>query len=302
VSLHGGLGQPSNPFYQQLASRPAPLNQFGAATVAVLDRQRWVFSLRGEQLVRFGGPAGLKFVAYGEIHAVPSAQRETSQPEVYEPVPSDNGFVIGGQVGGFLGDRGSFLNLFVRYAGGIAAYGEFGTPSGLALDRTASGAHELVVATSGNWEVGPLAFTLGGYFRSFRNANDQLDFEDLDEGIVMLRPHLFYIDWAGVALEGSYQIQQRGVLVGELSDPGTTLSPEPLVAQVGRIGVVPFLAPAGPGAYSRPWFYFAYVATFRDQEARMLYPEGDVFRIREIDHYAGIGAEWWFGSTSYGGP
>jgi maltoporin len=302
VQLHGGLGQPDNPFYQQQVARPAPLNQFGSATVAVLDRQRWVLSLKGEQVLRFGGHEGLKLVAYGELHSVPSAQRETAVAEVFEQVPADNGFVVGGQVGGFLGDRGSFFNLFVRYAGGLAAYGEFGLPEGLSLERTADGAHELLVALSANLEVGPAAVTLGSYFRSFRNANDQTDFGDVDEGIFVARPHLFFIDWAGVALEGSYQTQHRGVLVAEVEDSGTTSSNlEPLTAGIGRIGVIPFVAPGGPGAFSRPWFFFTYVASFRDEGAQLLYPEGDVFRMREIEHYVGFGAEWWFGSSSYGG-
>jgi maltoporin len=302
VQLHGGLGQPNNPFYQQQVSRASPLDQFGAATVAVLDRQRWVLSLKGEQILRFGGTEGIKLVAYGEVHSVPSAQRETAVAEVFEQVPSDDGFVVGAQAGGFLGDRGSFLNLFVRYAGGLAAYGEFGLPEGLSPERTADGAHEVLVALSGNLEAGPFALTLGSYFRSFRNANGQPDFGDVDEGIFIARPHLFFIDWAGVALEGSYQTQHRGVLVADMEESGAlSASLDPLVAGIGRIGVIPFLAPGGPGAFSRPWFFFTYAASFRDEGARLLYPEGDVFRIREIDHYVGFGAEWWFGSSSYGG-
>ncbi len=302
VSLHVGLGQPNNPFYQQEVSRPAPLNQFGAATVALLDRQRWVGSLKAEQLVRFGGPAGLKFVAYGEVHQVPSAEREADKAQTYESLPADGGFVVGGQVGAFSGKRDTHVNLFVRYAGGLAAYGEFAMPTGLSLDRTTDGAHELVVAAGGNGEIGPFAITAGGYFRSFRNANDTLDFGDVDEGIAILRPHLFFADWAGVAVEFSYQAQHRGVMTDETdpTEPARSADPRPLTAHLSRLGVMPFLAPAGPGAYSRPWLYLAYMASFRDEGARLLYPVDDAFRLREIDHFIGLGAEWWFGSTSYG--
>jgi hypothetical protein len=79
-----------------------------------------------------------------------------------------------------------------------------------------------------------------------------------------------------------------------------TVEPQPVVAHVGRFGVMPFLSPAGRGTFKRPIIYFAYVATFRDQAARALYPVDDVFNLREVDHYVGIGAEWWFSSTSYG--
>jgi len=301
ISGHVGLGQPNNPFYQQLVERPEPLNQFGQATVAILDRQRWIGSLRGEQIVRFGGDAGMKFVAYGEVHGVPAAQRETEQANVYEDVPGETGFVIGAQVGAFTGERDGFVNLFVRYAGGLAAYGEFAMPTGLSTDRTATGAHELLVALGGNYEIGPVALTLGAYVRSFRNANKLLDFEDVDEGIILFRPHLFVCKWAGVALEGSYQLQQRGVVTTGLDDPAHSLDTTPLTAHVGRIGVIPFISPAGQGAFKRPWIYLTYLATFRDAAARELYPVTDVFRMRSIDHYVGLGAEWWFSSSSYGG-
>ena len=300
VSAHFGLGQPNNPFYKQDVARAAPVNQFGQATVSVLDRQRWIASLRGEQLIRFGGTGGIKLVAYGEVHGVPTAQRETEQPEVYQNLPSDTGWVIGAQVGGFTGERDSHLNLFVRYARGLAAYGEFATPDSLALDRTATDAHEVLVAAGGNYEFGPMAVTLGAYFRSFRNANGQLDFEDLDEGIFLLRPQLFFVDWAGVALEGSYQVQQRGTLVAGLDSAGTT-DLKPLIGTLGRIGAMLFITPSGPGAFHRPWIYLDYVASFRNEGARQLYPQDDVFRVRNIDHFVGLGAEWWFSSSSYGG-
>ncbi len=302
VSGHVGIGQPNNPFYEQSAARPSPVNSFGAATIEVLDRQRWVGSFRAEQHVRFGGPGGLKFVAYGEVHGVPEGQRETSQPEVYENMPADGGYVIGAQIGGYTGARARHVNLFVRYARGIAAYGEFAQPTALALDRTTSGAHELMLSLGANWEFGPATIMLGAYLRSFRNANGMLDYGDVDEGIVMIRPHLFIAEWAGFAVEGSYQLQQRGVLVEGLEDgPTGAPNPQPLTAHVGRIGVMPFITLGGRGSYSRPWLYLFYVATVRDRGARMLYPKDDVFHHRDVDHLFGLGAEWWFSSSSYGG-
>ncbi|MBI4951292.1 MAG: carbohydrate porin [Myxococcales bacterium] len=308
ASLHMGMAQPQNPFYRQAASRPAPLNQFGAATVDVLDRQRWLGALRLEQLVLLGPEpdkaaappprAGLKFVVYGEAQHVPAAQRETATPDVFEDVPADRGFVVGAQIGAFTGERDTHLNLFVRYATGLAAYGEFAAPEALALDRTAAGAHEVVVAMGGNWEISVFALTLGAYFRSFRNASEPLDFGDVDEGIFILRPHVFFAEWAGVAVEGSYQALARGILT---PDRGPDDAPHPLTAHVGRIGVMPFVQPAGPGAFSRPRIHLEYAATFRDKSARLLYPTDDPFSLRSVDHFFGLGAEWWFGSTSYGG-
>ena len=46
--------------------------------------------------------------------------------------------------------------------------------------------------------------------------------------------------------------------------------------------------------------WFIYQATFRDAGARALYPQDDVFNLRKVSHFIGLGAEWWFSSTSYG--
>jgi len=302
VRVHVGLGQPNNPFYKQQVERAAPLNQFGTATVAILDRLRFIGSAKVEQLILFDGGAGLKLAAYGEGHSVPSGERETAIARDLEEVPADGGFVIGGQLGGFTGERDTHVNLFFRYASGLAAYGEFAAPHGLGPDRTAADASELLIAMGGNWEFGPVAVLLGAYFRSFRNASEDLDFGDVDEGIVMARPSLFFTDWLGLGVEGSFQAQQRGLLadVGEQESEFGSTSPEPLIAHVSRIGVIPFITPAGRGSFARPVFWAIYVATFRDDAARALYPLNDPFNIREIEHFAGVGAEWWFGSTSYG--
>jgi maltoporin len=97
-----------------------------------------------------------------------------------------------------------------------------------------------------------------------------------------------------VSLAGSYQAQRRGVLRPDGDGVG-----EPLFAQVGRVGLVPFVTPAGRGSFARPHIRLTYLLTVRDEAARSLYPEHDVFGLRQVDHYIALGAEWWFGSTSY---
>jgi maltoporin len=42
-----------------------------------------------------------------------------------------------------------------------------------------------------------------------------------------------------------------------------------------------------------------YAITDRNAGARELYAPDDVFSQRTIEHYIGIGAEWWFNSSSY---
>jgi len=303
--LHGGLSRPDTPFYHQTVDRPRPLNQLGAAPVEVLNRQRFIGSARASHILTVGkGGAGVKGVAYGEMHLLPSGQRETAQLRVFEEVPSDDGFVVGGEISAFSGARDTHVNLFVRYATGLAAYGQFASPGQLSLDRTTAGAHELLVAVGGNWELGPVGVMLGAYVRSFRDASEDLNFEDVDEGIVAARPHVYFGELGGVAVEGSYQASQRGVLwgaqlpTGELDPADAPTGPH--TGRLFRVGFVPFLSPAGRGNFSRPQLRFIWALTFRDEASKAFYPQDDVFGLRDVEHFIGVGAEWWFNSSSYG--
>ncbi|APR85311.1 Hypothetical protein A7982_10660 [Minicystis rosea] len=303
AAVHFGMAQPTSSFFVQSVARASPLNQFGTATVNILDRQKLIGSLKASHIIRIGETGGVKGVLYSEVHQLPKGQRETAQAGVFETLPSDVGFVAGAQIGAFTGKRDTHVNLFFRYAGGLAAYGDLATPTQLNPDKTASGARELQVALGGNWETGPFGLMLGAYLRSFRNASPGLDFGDVDEGTVTLRPHLFFGELAGLALEGQVQALQRGVLAPATADAmGVTPSTGsgPLGARVFRFGVIPFLSPAGRGNYSRPQIRLIYVVTSRNQGAKALYPQDDVFSIRSIEHFFGFGAEWWFNSSSYG--
>ncbi len=303
VAIHGGLSQPENNFYNQDVDRPSPANGFGANTINVLDRQKFIGSAKFSHIVPLPDGAGLKAVAYAEAHAVPSGQKETD-PGVFEDLPADDGFVVGAQFGGFTGKRDTHLNLFLRYSRGLASYGEWGSPTSLALDRTTTGAREFLVALGGNWEMGPVGVLLGAYFRTFRNANPDLDFGDVDEGIFAVRPHVFFGEVGGIAVEASHQVQQRGVLLPKDSPPGQAPEPGapdgPLTGSVTRFGIVPFLSPAGRGDFSRPQFRIIYTVSLRSDGARRLYPQDDIFNLRSTEHFFGVGAEWWFNS-SYGG-
>ncbi len=300
LAVHGGLNAPETSFYQQDVLRSAPLDRFGAVPVEILGRQRFIGSLKGSYNQPLGDGAGFKVVGYFEGHALPSGQIETT-PGRFDDLPSDGGVVIGSQLGMYTGERDTHVNLFLRYATGLAAYGELATPGQLATDKTTSGAHELFVALGANWETGPFGLIAGAYVRSFRDASEDLNYEDVDEAILALRPHLFFGESGGIAVEGSYQIAQRGVqaVLGDETGLGT---PEgPLTGGLVRFGLVPFLSPAGRGDYSRPQFRLIYEVTLRDEGARALYPKDDVFGLRKTEHFFGVGAEWWFNSSSYGG-
>ena len=302
AALHAGVSQPNGLFFSQTSQRSAANNQFGASSVDILNRQKTLASLKVSHIVPVGARGGIKGVLYGELHALPAGQRETD-PEVFEDIPAESGFVVGAQIGAFTGERDTHLNLFFRYARGLAAYGEFAQPRQLSLDHTTDGASEILVAGGGNWEKGPFGIMAAAYLRSFRNASQALDYDDIDEGIVALRPHVFFGEWGGLALEGSYQAQQRGVLFAPQPAEGETkASPTgPLTGTMWRVGVVPFLSPGGAGDYSRPHFRLIYVVSFRDKGAQAFYPKDDVFGLHDVEHFFGFGAEWWFNSSSYGG-
>jgi maltoporin len=287
VAAQYGFSQPTTDFFIQSVTRAQPFNDPGTADVLVLNRQELEGSLKASHIRRLGETGGVKGVLYTELHQLPAGQA----------LPGDLGWVIGGQIGLFSGERDGHVDLFVRYAGGLAAYGDFTTPDQLAPDRTTNGARELVFALGGNYERGRLGLMVGAYLRSFRNASPALDFGDVDEGIVALRPHVFFGELGGLAVEGSYQMQQRGVIAPPSADgtPGTG----PLTPHVWRFGVVPFLSPAGRGDYSRPQLRLIYVVTARDTSARALYPANDAFSVRSVEHFLGLGVEWWFDSTSY---
>lgn len=292
LKLHSGINQPRNPFFTQTAQRPAPLGQVGDATVRILDRQKSISSIKLSHIFGIGKSGGFKPVLYGEFHYVPKGQREL-ETQRYQNLPDDKGFVVGAQLGLFTGKRSTHLNLVARYARGVAAYGELNAPARLAVDRTSQRAREILLALGGNYEVGPFGVLVGAYWRSFRNASPGLDLDDLGEGAAVLRPTLWLGKIAGLAVEGTYEGQRRGLLLGQ------TAAAKPLFAQVGRIGVIPFLTPAGRGNYARPHFQFIYLLTLRDANARKLYAQDDVFRLRPVDHFVGVAAEWWLGSTSY---
>jgi hypothetical protein len=295
IKIHAGTNQPNTRFYRQLSPRPLPFNQPGATDLAILDRQKLITSYKLGHIFKFGETAGLKLVAYGETHHVRPGQRELEgEYREFEHVPPDNGYVAGGQLSLFSGKRSTHLNLWVRHAWGLAAYGEFANPTQLAADQTTKGARELIIALGGNYEVKFFGLMLGSYFRRFRNASPDLDIYDLNEGIVLVRPQFWLGEVAGIALEGSYQAQQRAVfpqLSGEIAGP--------LFASLGRVGAMVFWTPSGRGSYARPHIRAFYMLTVRDDGARSLYPIDDVYNLRPIDHLIGFGAEWWFGSTSY---
>jgi maltoporin len=290
VALHVGMGRPLDPFTYQTVSAPS-VTGFGAQDIIVLNRLRVVTSAKLQHIERFGATAGVKGVIYGEYHAISGGTREISDGATVttEALPKDHGSVIGAQIGLFRGQRDTFVNLFLRMATGIAAYGDKTTPSALAPDRSATAAREYLAALSANYEEGPFGVVVGAYVRGFKDASgNDYSRNTFNEGTIVVRPQLWIGNYAGVALEGSYQALSTAFI----DDTGKKQHGSLL-----RFGVMPFLTPAGRGSFTRPHLRLIYAYTSRSDGARGLYPTGDVYARRREEHFLGLGVEWWFNSS-----
>jgi maltoporin len=295
VQLHVGQNRLLDGAFQY-QQRPLPVRSgVGSVETVTLDRPRTVASAKLTQF--FPGMRarqGFKVSLHGEGHLIGSGVWENSTTIVTPPtyLPADNGFVIGAQgtAWGF-GDRDGFAHLFVRYARGMATYGELGVPFGFDEDRRASGANEFLLAGAGNVHFDRFALLAGWYARRFTDASSaKYSANRYWEGIVALRPHLFTGKHTGVAFEWSYQFKNMNVL----DDSGRHRVP-----QAWRLSLLPFVTPFGPGVFQRPILYALYTATMRNGAAQDLYPLEDPRASRSTEHYLGIGAEWWFNSSSY---
>ena len=282
--------------YQQLQVRLE--DQPASTGITVLDRQRTVVS--GQAEYRFGTDGasfGAKAKVYAELHLLPEGVYSHDFDE-QELLPSDRGFLVGAQFGlwGF-GER-SWANVFVRYASGLAAYDELGTPFGLDADKRATSARQFQVALSANWEKGPIGLMLGAYLRNFADADGiTQDRDDGWEGSVALRPTIFVTNFFHQSFEVSYEQKRPNGL-----EPETLL---PLQPSMFRVSAMPVLA-FSKGSLSRPHLFVLYSLGVPSKGALLDLPLGDPRRdgcdprgdcTIHPQHYLGIGAEWWFNSS-----
>ena len=299
LAFHMGQQRLDNTFQAQQVPVVAPFG-FGTVNITKLDRPRMVETLKLTQLFK-NGPhshffsddnSGFKVSLYGEAHHIASGVFRDPLTEKDRDLPSDGGFLIGSQLTYFTGHRDTHAHLFLRHARGIAAYDPLEAPTTFAIDRSTQGASDTRIAFSGNIEQGPFAIAWGGYVRFFRDASTEATTtQKYDEAAIVARPSFFLGEHFGLSLEGSYQQRRMKVV-----DPNTDSA---LTAQVGRFGVMPYFSPSGRGTFKRPQIRLIYAVTGRDSGAKRLYATEDIVGQRGVDHFLGLGAEWWFNSSSY---
>ena len=292
LQLHAGQQRLDNPYQFQQVPVVAPFG-FGTVDVTKLDRPRTIETLKLTQFIRpGGGPGGFKAILYGELHQLSAGTFNDPLTKVDRGLPEDSGWMLGSQLTYFTGKRDTYASLVMRHARGIAAYDPLAVPITFALDRTTGGASETQIALSGNYEQEEFSILWAAYVRFFRDGSPaQTSTAKYDEGAAVIRPSVFLGDHFGISLEGSYQQRRLATL-----QPGTN---DQLNASVTKFGVIPYFSPAGRGSYKRPQIRLLYVASFRDSATRALYPVEDVFNQRSTEHFLGLGAEWWFNSSSY---
>ncbi len=287
VALHVGLNRLDDLYqYEVLATPPRGLGPAGSSVV--LDRPRFVSSLKLQQ--RFGDFPGLKVALYGELHLLPAGSEVDATTMLHTALPSDTGWVVGAQLGGWLRPF-VFANLWVRAAGGLAAYGELSVPTGLDPTRSVARAREVVIALSANWESRRLGLMAGAYVRRFTDASTaSFNPNSYWEGIIALRPHIYWNEFFHSAIELSYQARR--------ADGDDFVANRILTPQVFRFSALPLVAPLGRGTYSRPQLYLVYTLSVMNSDSyQALYDPTDYRYGQNVVHYIGTGVEWWFNSS-----
>jgi len=297
IDLHFGLNRLETDW--QVQKREVPSETFGTETVEWMDRQRVIAGVKATHyfLRKPESPFALKAKLFGEIQSIGSGTRiseysinaATERDEVR--YPADFGWSVGAQFGavGFLPH--SFAHLFVKYSGGLAAYGTLSEPFGYDINHKTTAAREFLVALTGNTEFWRMSAMVGSYARYFVDADpNKYDNDDGWEFIVAVRPHFKLLDSLALGLELSHQLKKPN---GISSDTARETLP-----MITKFSLFPLIYRGESLSYGRPQLRLVYTASFVNDDARALFPEGDKRRERKIQHFLGIGAEWWF-NTEY---
>lgn len=290
LALHAGANQLDDRVQRQVIEVPRPT--FGVEEQQFNDRLRPVASLRWEHLFDLQGDLGMKYVLWGEMQHLGDGQYRDENDVVLQ-TPAESGYAIGAQLGLWGFTESGFANLFFRHARGLAVNGELAIPlSGLSQDRTFADASLTRIGLSANAESRWVGVTAGAYVQWYSDADDvSYDTDDFSEGVFAIRPALFVTDHFHQVFEVSYQ-QRRPDGLSSRSD--IYLRPS-----IWQFGVMPTLS-LDRDMLSRPQLRLIYSASLLGDGALDLFPDDDLRRQDRVQHFLGIGAEWWFNSLSFG--
>ena len=298
LSWHMGFNRVKDKYYYQEYWTSS--NIFGPTSVPYLDRQKMITSLKLEKLFlktgtnSAGGDIGMKYKLYSEFHYVPAGSYLVNEYKEdiasnNEVLPSDLGFTIGAQFGWWNFTPNSFLNVFVRYSKGLAAYGEFGVPYGMDADKKVTSANEILVGLMLNWETSKVGTMFAAYYRRFVDADpNEIDLDDGHEFIVAVRPHIYVTDHFHQLFEFSYQMKNAYGI-----NPVTTQHEKPAIF---KAAVMPALS-WSKWTFSRPQLRLVASLSYLNDAATNLYPMDHPGRKKNLELFLGVQAEWWFNSA-----
>jgi maltoporin len=307
LAVHGGVNRLTIPCaqgagcqYQNVeVQNPAQ----GETLVEQVNRERMIASGTAAYLIN-NGPARLnmKFKVHGQVQAVGAGDYEDNaggnNTPTYTHLPFDTGWLLGGEVSLFglaprtLGYR-RFLNVFLRYAQGLAAFDPLALPTSFGTDLKTSNANEFLFGISGNWDASYGNMMVGVLSRRFIDATGATTGDPNNgwEYAVDARPLLKLVpDWF-VGADISYQARFPDGL-----NPNTLLAEDPAVFQFAPMVV---FSPLGPSAYDRPQLRLVYRGAWLNQAALDQYAPSDPRYGHSFVQFLGVEAEWWFNSSSY---
>ena len=296
---HVGFNRLDNPFQFQQVAVANP--EQGATTVDQLNRQRIIASATASYLMmRDPKLPSMKVKLHGEVHTLPSGTRarvdESGAPTgQLESLPADSGYLIGAELSVFgrssVGYR-DHVNLFARYAKGLAAFDELAPPTSFGSDLKTSNASELSFGLSGNVDLPYGNCMVGALSRRFIDADDNtVDHDDGWEYALDARPLVRVLPDVFVGADLSYQARfPRGL------NPYTERAEDPAILQIAPMIVY---SPIGPSAYDRPQLRAVLSIAHLNQGALDEYVPDDPRHAHGTVYYLGFQAEWWFNSSNY---
>ena len=305
--LHVGVNRLDDDFqYQEIT---VSADRFEPRTVIFMDRQRFIVSLKGTRHIlskKNDWTKGGKVSLYGEFHSMAEGYYYQEE-EPPEKLPADYGWMFGAQGGMWGFGEGQFLNIWLRVAGGLAAYGELAVPFGLDSAKKSGRAREVVVGLSENFEFSRGGLLAGGYFRYFKDADPNVyDLDDYIEGVFILRLQIYMTNMLHLALEVGESFKRTTGLSSttpEFDDEtGGFSPPKHETPSVTHIGLMFVLSPLGRGTLTRPQIRILGALQAPNAAARHLYPDEDIRSggggtMNNLIWYMGVQAEWWFNSS-----
>ena len=294
LAVAGGLNRLNDPFQYQVIEVANPVQ--GETTVLQLNRQR-IMASGSAAFIKDGGPGNLSIRDEGPRRA-PQARRRRLQERRRHAHPHARGLRLPrrcrGQPLGFQPVDSKFrrhVNLFVRYAKGLAAFDELQPPTSLGPIAPCRRANEFTFGISGNYDHALGNVMLGFLTRDFNDSTGEDSSATGWEYAADIRPlaKLGKGFFAGADL--SYQARfPRGL------NNITLRAEDPAVVEIAPMLV---FSPMGPSGYDRPELRLVYRAAHLNEGALDLYVPDDPRHAHEWVHFLGVQAEWWFNSTTY---